>query len=309
MSLAKAIDQTMKRLPLLLLPLLLAACAYRPTIKPDTFARPRSVAIVEAPAIRVMTSLMQNPDRAFHFTSYADRFFVVEPHLAGAAPAPTSTHATELARTVGAQAIQTQRPSVAGGAAMGAAAGLVGALIDANAEAVDKAAQGFHNAVMAAHPGLDLRSEFSAQLQAALRERGIETVLVKDSLHAPPRLRWPASGVDAKLMPVMAGDIPAVDADILIQYSPYVVYEAGNGLHPYQPVATIGIALYNGRTKEFLGHQVFGLGGPSLGGDNSYWKYANLVADIPGAIPALRAKMLAHVPEIADLISKRKGPG
>ena len=297
----------MRRLLLTVLPLLLAACGSAPTIKTDKFARPQTVAIVEAPAMRnaaLITTATFVP--TFHFSPTADYFFLHDPSktMAGE-PFPTGQGGMEAATAVSVAAFTKTAPFGNGntGAQVGAAF-LVGALIDANAADTQKKAANFSEEVAKQLPNLDLRSEFSSALQQALTAKGIRTVVIKDSVNAPVRLRWPAAGVDANQNPIATTDLPAVDADLLVQYSPLAIYMAPGPLNNYRVRATVGIALYNGRTKEYLGHQTFQFDPKAW--ENEYATFAQLALEIGKVVSAERAGLLSLVPEIANVISKER---
>lgn len=295
----------MRRLYIALLPFLLAACGSAPTIKTDKFARPQTVAIVEAPAMRnaaLITTATFVP--TFQFSPTADYFFLIDPSktMAGE-PFPTDYRGLEAAGVVSLGALTKTAPFNNGntGAQVGTAF-LVGALIDLNAADTQKKAANFHEEVAKQMPNLDLRSEFSSALQQALNAKGIRTTVVKDSINAPVRLRWPAAGADANQNPIATTDLPAVDADLLVQYSPLAIYMAPGPLNNYRVRATVGIALYNGRTKEYLGHQTFQFDPKAWA--NEYTTFAQLAQEIEKVVSAERAGLLSLVPEIANVISK-----
>ena len=297
----------MRRLLFIVLPLLLTACGSAPTIKTDKFARPRTVAVVEAPAMRnaaLITAATFVP--TFHFSPTADYFFLLDPTKTMAGdPFPTGQGGVEAATAVSVAAFTKTAPFGNGntGAQVGTAF-LVGALIDANAADTQKKAANFSEEVAKQQPKLDLRSEFSSALQHALNAKGIRTVVIKDSVNAPVRLRWPAAGVDAKQNPIATTDLPAVDADLLVQYSPLAIYIAPGPLNNYRVRATVGIALYNGRTKEYLGHQTFQFNPKAW--ENEYTTFAQLALEIGKVVSAERAGLLSLVPEIANVISKEQ---
>ena len=297
----------MRRLLFGLLSLLLTACGSAPTIQTDKFVRPRTVAIVEAPAMRnaaLITTATYVP--TFHFSPTADYFFLLDPsRTMGGEPFPTGYSGVEAATVVSAVALTKSAPFGNGnaGAQVGAAF-LVGALIDANAADTQKKAANFSEEVAKQIPNLDLRGEFSSALQQALNAKGIPTVVVKDSINAPVRLRWPAAGVDARLNPIATTDLPAVDADLLVQYSPLAIYIAPGPMNNYRVRATVGIALYNGRTKEYLGHQTFQFDPKAW--ENEYTTFAQLALEIGKVVSAERVGLLSLVPEIANVISKER---
>jgi hypothetical protein len=302
----------MRRLFIAILPLLLAACANVPTIKSEKFARPKTVAIVEAPAMRnaaLIGVVGYQPN--FHFSPASDYFFLLDPSKNPAGePLSTGNGGIVAATSVSILAVSKTAPFNNGNvAAQLGASFLIGALIDANAANTQSKAENFHLEVAKQMPDLDLRTEFSSALQNALKAKGIPTMLVTDSVNAPSRLRWPAndSDAEAKQLPVAAGALPAVDADLLLQYSPIAIYMAPGPLNNYRVRAIVGIAIYNGRTKEFLGRQNFSFD-PSAW-QNEYASYSQLAKDIDTVVPAVRTGLMSLVPTIVDIISKENKPG
>jgi hypothetical protein len=72
-------------------------------------------------------------------------------------------------------------------------------------------------------------------------------------------------------------------------------------LNAYHVRATVGVALYNGRTKEFLGRQTFSYWPKKV---PEYHTYSGLEENIGRAMPVLRVGLLELVPAIANVISK-----
>lgn len=72
-----------------------------------------------------------------------------------------------------------------------------------------------------------------------------------------PRLRW-TNDLDAGMYPYAADrNAPTVDADLLVQVSPAAFWYAPGPLNNFRRSVSIGVAVFNGRTKEFLGKQDF----------------------------------------------------
>jgi hypothetical protein len=302
----------MRHLFIAILPVLLAACVSAPTIQSEKFKRPQTVAIVEGPALRNAALIgVVGYQSNFHFSPASDYFFLIDPSKNPAGePFPTPIGGIEAATVVSTLAMMKTAPFKNGntGAQVGTAF-LVGALIDASAADTQRKAEAFHQDVMKQIPDLDLRSEFSSAMQNALKAKGIQTMLIKDSSNAPSRLRWPAGNFDpeGKLLPVATGDLPTVDADLLVQFSPVAIYMAPGPLNNYRVRATVGVALYNGRTKEFLGRQSFQFNPNAW--QNEYTTYAQLAKDIDKVVPAVRAGLMSMVPSIVDIISRENKPG
>ena len=118
-----------------------------------------------------------------------------------------------------------------------------------------------------------------------------------------PRLRWPALDKDGKAWE--AGPLansPAIDVDIVAQVVPMAVYASPGPLNNYNSVVGIGLALYEGRTRKFIGWQAF----PSEQNKLWYARYDALVGDIKNAAPAQRAALMSLVEPVSDAISGGK---
>jgi len=258
--------------------LTLTGCIIHPKINPDNFQRPMSVAIVVPPPIKhaaQITLADSSPD--FHFSPAADYFFRLDDGGALLTSAPRTT-----------------------------AHGLIGVVIDAVADSTNERAMEFHSLVEKEAPGMDLRSELVASLQKSFEAKSIKTILVNDSRDRAPRLRWPAAGEKPAILPIASGDLPTADADLIIQLSPVVFYGAPGALNNYVLHTTVGIALYNGRTKAYIGRQRF-----SFTSDDyySYHTYTVMVEDIKNAVARMRPGLMALVPDMVAFISKEKKAG
>jgi hypothetical protein len=282
---------------------LLSGCAT-PTIDRTQYTRPKTVAIVDFPDVKpaAIIGFMNARWPQIFFLGSADPYFVpaggqfsapsVEGHLL------VSTAAGALA---GRQAARATHTSKAGGTLAGAGVGLaVGALIDAGAEATQKKAEGYPAEVQKAMPGLDTRTEVLAALRRSLEAKGIAVSMLDDSRNLAPRLRWPASTPDGK--PIETGELAnsaPVDADIVAQVVPLVVYASPGPLNNYNSIVGIGLALYEGRTRKFLGWQAF------QSDQNKLWyaRYDSLVADIRQAAPAQHTALMSLIPQVSDAIS------
>lgn len=91
-----------------------------------------------------------------------------------------------------------------------------------------------------------------------------------------------------------------VDADILMQVSPVAFYLAPGPLNPYHRAASVGVALYEGRTGRFLGNEVVRF----RANDSrfEYMKYDALLGDLDNAAPALRTALLSLVAQVANTV-------
>jgi hypothetical protein len=284
---------------------LLGGCAT-PTIDRTQLTRPKTVAIVDFPDAKpaaIIGLINARWPQAF-FLGSADPYFIP---AGGQFSAPAVEGQVVVAGVAGAvagrQVARANHTSKAGGTLAGAGVGLaVGALIDAGARETQKKAEGYPAAVQRAMPGVDIRTEVLGALYQSLQAKGITVTLLEDSRNLAPRLRWPATQ-DGK--PIEAGELadsPPVDADIVAQVVPLVVYASPGPLNNYNSVVGIGLALYEGRTRKFLGWQAF------QSDQNKLWyaRYDSLVADIGQAAPAQHVALMSLIPQVADAISGGK---
>ncbi len=204
----------------------------------------------------------------FHFSERADEFFAVP----GAAPR------VDVISTTG---------------------GLIGSI----AAETQKKAQAFDAEVKKLYPDYDLRADFMKALRGALEARGATVSVLGDGRDKAPRLRWPAADAEGNKYP--SGSIesaPSVDADLVLQVSPIAMYSSPGPLNNYSLNVTVGIALYNGRTRQFLGRQTLRYV-PS--DSRSYARYDSLLEDLRQAAPPLRDGLLMLAPQVADLATGR----
>jgi hypothetical protein len=297
----------MKSIRWALLALLLGGCIAQPVIDPKGFAPPRSVVIVDVPRLHAAATVGVTVPWApgpkwFHFSERADYYF-----LAGSSQGPQRV---DYAQGINEQAMQqvlnSPKPmpmgQVAGAAFAGAA---VGAIIQASADETFRKSQTFAADIVKIHPDFDLRADFMDALVKALKSNSLDVTLSPDTSGRAPRLRWPASETTKEgtnvLSPGSADSFPAVDADLLVQVSPLAFYNAPGPLNAYRRNVSVGIALYDGRTKQFLGRQTVWFVSPDARFEFS--SYDSLVAALPAAAPALRQALLSLVPDVADIIA------
>ena len=300
----------MKPIRYLLLAAALSGCVAQPTIDPKDVVAPKTAVLIDVPKMHNAATVGINVPWApgpkwFHFSERADYYF-----LAGS---PQGPQRVDYAQGINEQAMQqvynSPKPmpmgQMAGAAFAGAA---VGAIIQASADETFKKSQGFHAEILKLFPQYDLRADFMNALVSALKSHGVEVTLALEGGGVAPRLRWPASeaakdGANV-LSSVAAESFPAVDADLLVQVSPLAFYNAPGPLNSYRRNVSVGIALYNGRTKQFLGRQNvwFAL----TAGGFEYSTYDSLVADLPAAAPALRQALLSLVPDVASIIAGKQ---
>jgi hypothetical protein len=162
----------------------------------------------------------------------------------------------------------------------------------------------FEAAINRRFPDLDMRRDLMEALRVALERRGVTVSMAAPTLQRAPRMLWPATDKEGRAYSVAAEPFPPVDADLLLQVSPIAVYNAPGALNAYAANVSVTLALYEGRTKRFLGRQNvwFKAGSPS-----QYHRYESLVKDIDTAIPELRRALLSLVPDIVDIVVQNPG--
>jgi len=259
----------------------LTGCVTPPTIDKNSFNAPKSVTIVDIPKLRNIAKIG-----------------VIVPHAPGFPQLHFSERVHEFFEVAKDDSIAPLKNSSASG-------GLIGAIIMANADQTqNKADLEFNGEILKQFPDYDLRSDFMQALQNALKTRGIKPTLANFGNNKPPRLLWPAQDAEGNKYP--SGSLESstpVESDILLQVSPIAFYNSPGPLNAYYRNVTVGIALYNGKTKQFMGRQTirFKPNDSAL----EYHTYSGLVEDIPKAAPALREALLSLVPQIVDIVAGR----
>ena len=282
---------------------MLSGCVTRPTIDANKFSSPKSVAIVNIPKMNVPAIVGVIVPHApgfpqFHFSDRADQYFAAG--IAKAEPKPdhvggvTTTAASHLAT-------MSPAPSVGmiGGTML--ASGVIGAIIQSSAEETWKKSQNFSAEILKLFPTYDLQADFMTALTSALKQRGVAVTVVDGEQDRAPRLWWPAVDSDGNAYPTSAKDFPAVDTDLLVQVSPIAFYNSPGQLNSYGRNVTVGVAVYDGRTKRFIGRETVSFSGD--GAWLSYSQYDGLVADLNNAAPALRSALISLAPKVADLVT------
>lgn len=290
-----------------LLALALGGCVTQPTIDPKGFAPPKSAVILDVPKLHAAATVGVTVPWApgpkwFHFSEHADYYFLAR---SPQGPKPVD-HQQAVGEITNQQIMNTPKPmpigQVAGAALAGAA---IGAMIQAGADETFRKSQTFYAEILKQHPAFDLRADFMNALVAALKSHGVEVTLSLDTSESAPRLRWPASEATADGPNVLssgsAAGPTAVDADLLVQVSPLAFYNSPGPLNAYKRNVSVGIALYNGRTKQFLGRQNVWFVSPAARFE--YSTYDALVADLRRAAPALRQALLSLVPDVAEIVA------
>lgn len=282
---------------------LLSGCAT-PKIDRTQFARPKTVAIADFPDVKpaAVIGLLTTRWPASYFMGPADPYFIPAGGEFSAPPAPgVAVLGTVAGAVAGRQAARAMHTSKTAGTLGGAAVGLaVGALLDASAESTQKKAENYPAEVQKAMPGMDIRKDVLAALRQSLEAKGIVVSMLDDSRNLLPRLRWTGRAENGN--PIEAGelaDTPPVDVDIVAQVVPLEVYASPGPLNNYNSMVGIGVALYEGRTRKFIGWQAF------ESDQNKLWyaRYDSLVGDIQKAAPAQHAALMSLIPQVAETIS------
>lgn len=258
--------------------LIVSGCATQPKIDVSKFSPPKKVVIENIPKIK--TAAIVGFNIGTPFTDSTDYLFMPENNAFNVSGAPRNGDYTPGAGIV------------------------MGAILNANAEKNHVKSAGFNDEVLKKFPEFDLRNDFMKSMRTSLEARGIAVAISDNDKIQPPRLRWPATDEKGQALP--SGTLessPPVDADLLVQVSPMAIYRAPGQLNSYRRLVSLTIAIYNGRTKEFLGKQTLYFGGTSL--QINYGSYDSLIEHLDEAIPALKEALLSLVPETVDIISAR----
>lgn len=264
--------------------LAIGGCVAHPTIDAGRIGAPESIAIVDIPdgrpqaLIGVLVPHAPGPNQ-FHFSERSDPFFAV----AGAAPAIPLAGAPVV-------------PVISN-------PGLIGGLIESSAAQTQRRAAAFGAEIAKLYPDFDLRASFMKALRDELEARGVVVRMLAEGRAIAPRLRWPAADAAGNKYPSgLLDSAPAVDADIVLQVCPIAMYNSPGPLNTYTLSVTVGVALYNGRNKQFLGRQVLRY---VPGNAPGYSRYDALLADLKQAAPLLRDGLVSLAPQVADLATGR----
>ncbi len=172
-------------------------------------------------------------------------------------------------------------------------------LLIKTAKETDKKSQNFHEELLKANPDLNFRKGFIDELTSSFQDKGINVTLLNDQVKTTPYFRWkapkPEGGNYLKQFP---NDLPAVDADLVVQVCPVIYFQAASALNSYSSFILIGVAVFNGRTKEFYGFQEIGFSDQF----GSYHQYDTLVKDLDKVGPELYRTLLSFIPEINTMI-------
>lgn len=278
------------RTAILALALLLAGCAIH-KIDSGKFSPPRTVVIEDVPDITPIVLLMRPfplPAPFYYFSERTDHYY---------------TGANSPGRVEVSVAFTTPvRMGTAVGA--GVAGGLVGAMINQVAADSARKAEAFPDLARGVLKDGDLRSSLMTALRASLEAKGIEVRIDPATRDAPRRPRWNVKAAFGTEVRGARPESPPVDADLLVQLAPIASYSAHGLALPYERRVGVAVALFHGRTREFIGWQAFAFEATSR--DFEYSTYDKLAADVEKAAPALRTALLSLVPEIAEIISGKR---
>ena len=285
---------------------LLGGCAT-PVIDHAGKAAPKTVAIMDIPDAKpaaIIGVLVANWPQAY-FMGQADPYFVP---AGGRFSLPSGKMLRELGIATGTatghQARLNYQQTGAGAAMATGVIGLaIGSMIAAGAEVTQAKAEAYPKHVKNIMPDHDMRKEVLTAVGRSLEAKGINVRLLDESRNLVPRLRWPAVDKDGKALVAGAlANSPPIDVDIVAQVVPMAVYASPGPLNNYNSVVGIGLALYEGRTRKFIGWQAF----PSDQNKLWYARYDALVGDIHNAAPAQRAALMSLVDKVSDAISGGK---
>ena len=285
---------------------LLGGCIAQPAIDSKGFVPPKSAVIVDVPPINIVATVGITVPWApgfpwFHFSERADYYFA-----AGSPKVPTLPDYQEgVAAQTNQQMMNTPQPMTLGQIGATALAGAtIGYMIQSSAAETFEKSKQFGAEVLKLYPEFDLRADFMKALTSELGARGVAVTISGEGADSSPRLRWPAVDENKNKLPSGTADsFAAVDADILLQVSPLAFYNAPGPLNAYKRNVSVGIVIYNGRTKQFLGRQNVWFSAPDTRFE--YSRYDSLVADLPAAAPALRNALLSLAPKVADIATGR----
>lgn len=284
---------------------LFSGCAA-PKIDSQKFSPPKTVVIDDFPDINTVATIGIIITRwpAYYFSPTVDGLFTIPgatPNQTDYNPVPGVASSIVTGAITGNQIAAAQHSNQTNGTiAGGIVGGIVGGIIEANAAETQRRAAAFPSLVRDAMPEVDFHADILNALRNSLEEKGIHVTIASESRNHPPRLRWPAYNEKGELLAAFTNiETPPVDADLLVQISPVALYAAPGPLNNYNGRVGIALALYNGRTREFIGWQAFEYEDFKLW----YATYNSLVADINHSAPALHDALLALVPAVSRAIA------
>jgi hypothetical protein len=264
-----------KRLIFCMLAATLTGCAT-PKIDKNKFTQPKIVAISDFPDLRSIATIqivtINWPEHYFTGGGF-DQFF-------------------EVTR-------DPKKLDFSAKALTGMDAGAIGGIIEASANRTEQKAAEFPKLARKTFDG-DLRELLLNKLSESLKQKGIEVKLLADSRGTPPRLRW-STKVDDLAVKGQFPDSEPINADVLVHICPLAIYAANGPLNNYTQKVGIAIAMFDARSRKFIGWQAFPYNPPGI--KYEYVTYDGLLSDIGNAGPALQAALLSLVPAVANTIS------
>lgn len=293
----------------------LAGCVTPPTIDKAKFAPPKTVVVADIPDIKPGANIgaVWSWMPEWYFSSSFDHLFVIRRDAQAVPGVPEfgSNQAVvdgyvasaAMAATTQINTLPVPSSPAANLAGMGAAL-LIGVMIESSAKETQLKAVEFPGLVHKIMPGLDLRKDFMQALTSSLEARGVQVSIMGQTRAHMPRLFWPAKDEEGKALSVGPfAKSPPIDADLLVQVVPTASYAAPGPLNSYARQVGVGLALFEGRTRKFLGWQVI-----QFQKDNrfEYARYDSLASDVANAGPELHRALLSLVPEVASLVSGGK---
>lgn len=293
---------TSRNITLFSMLLALAGCGTPPKIHTQDFTAPKTVAIVDTAEMKSIAMVGIFAAGGRHFGPGLDPFFVLDAADAKS-PANPLTIGDEIQANHLQQSLAGPPQSIGNAALGGAAAGAMAGLIQGAADETFKKSENYHQELLKRVPGLSLKNDLMKSLRAAFEAQGIRTSVVPSSDRGAPKLRWPARDTDGQVYQADANDhLATVDADILMQISPIAVWSAPGQLNNYRRTVGIGVALYNGRTRQFLGQQTFAFSATAW--QDEYTRFDSLMEAGPVAANQMREALLSLVPQIVAVVSR-----
>lgn len=255
----------------------LTGCATRSHIDPSKFAPPKTVVIGDIPDLRSEATIRMVVSQAdfFYFTPHFDAFYDLKDE--------SGTALVSRVRTV---ASSNQ--------------GLIGALIDANAQDTENKAAQFP-VLVRERLKIDLRTELLDSLTRSLQAKGVQVRMADDTRNQLPRPRWTYQ-FDNKTIAGQMPDSPPIDADLYVQLAPIALYAAPGPLNNYTARVAIAVLVYDARKRAYVGKQLFRYEGDAP----SFATYSSLAASIDQIAPLLRTSLLSLVPQVADIIGGQR---
>lgn len=248
----------------LIIPILMAGCATVPRIEASNFTKPKTVVIDDFPDLKALATIRIAPFiwPSSYFSPLASDFFeMVKPLPVASIP--------------------------------------INSLISREAE-LERMAQ-FPVLFRKALHGKNLRQDLLAEIRSRVEAKGVKVIVNDETRDMLPLLRWPMIDVDG--LEGWTGPLnksASVDADFLVQLSPYAIYAAPGPASYFARKAGIAVAIYEGRTRKFVGWQAF----PYRAQDSKfeYLTYSSLVENLDQAAPALHSALLSLAPAVANSI-------